>query len=75
MDVEVKSEVKKHWDHNVITPGTIFMEKVSDIIKAYICDNLTNNELWKDLNIIFSDSNVPREGEHKILEFIRKQRS
>lgn len=51
------------------------MEKVSDVIKGYICDNLANNPKWKDLEIIYSDANIPKEGEHKILEFIRKRRA
>lgn len=63
-----------HWDHNVITPGTVFMEKVSNVIKNYIADNLANDPRWKKLTILFSDSNEPREGEHKILEYIRLQR-
>ena len=67
-------EKKSQWDHNVITPGTVFMEKVSDFLKSYIIENLGNNEGWKNLNIVFSDSNEPKEGEHKILEFIRNQR-
>ena len=65
---------KSHWDHNVITPGTEFMEKISNVIKKYIFDRLKNNPLWDGLEIIFSDSNVCKEGEHKILEFIRLQR-
>lgn len=64
----------KHWDYNVITPGTEFMERVSNMIKSYIIDSLANDPLWKDLKIIFSDSNVPMEGEHKILAHIRLQR-
>lgn len=28
-----------HWDHNVITPGTEFMEKVSLVIKVKFCSN------------------------------------
>lgn len=63
------------WDHNVITPGTTFLERVSNAMKAYIVENLLGNELWKDLKIVFSDASVPKEGEHKILEFIRQQRT
>lgn len=63
-----------HWDHNVITPGTVFMEKVSNVLKNYIVDNLANNPKWKGLTVLFSDSNEPKEGEHKILEYIRLQR-
>lgn len=74
MEIEIDSNkvLKKHWDHNVITPGTVFMEKVSKIILDYIVENLQNNSKWKDLKIIFSDASIPKEGEHKILEFIRK---
>ena len=66
--------IDSHWDHNVITPGTKFMERVSNMIKGYIVESLINDPLWKDLKILFSDSNVPMEGEHKILEHIRLQR-
>jgi 5'-3' exonuclease len=62
------------FDKNVITPGTKFMTNLSDILKLFITANLQNNPSWKDLNVIFSDSSVPGEGEHKILEFIRVQR-
>jgi len=65
---------KKSWDHNVITPGTEFMDDVSKFIKKFIVHRLANHKKWKGLNVLFSDSNVPGEGEHKILEFIRRQR-
>jgi 5'-3' exoribonuclease 2 len=34
----------------------------------------THND-WKGLKIVFSDASVPGEGEHKILDFIRSQRT
>lgn len=64
-----------HWDHNVITPGTNFMLEVSKMLKTYITRRLATCPQWKGLKVIFSDASVPGEGEHKILDFIRRQRA
>lgn len=64
-----------HWDHNVITPGTEFMRNVSAFLRKYIADNLLHNPKWARLKVLFSDATVPGEGEHKILDFIRRQRA
>jgi len=59
------------WDSNVITPGTDFMLNLSILIKYYICHKMTSCPLWKNLKVVFSDSNEVGEGEHKIMNFIR----
>ena len=64
-----------HWDHNVITPGTLFMKRLSAFLRKYILENLLYNPKWSKLKIIFSDAYIPGEGEHKILDFIRRQRA
>lgn len=68
------------WDTANITPGTKFMEKLSKAltkaIKAGKFDKHLTTKAKKDkLEIIFSDSNVPGEGEHKIMKYIREQLS
>ena len=62
----VEIDTTPEWDTNAITPGTLFMNKLSIKLKSYY-----RNRNKSNLKIIISDSNIPGEGEHKLLEHIR----
>eukprot|EP00727_Mastigamoeba_balamuthi_P006198 m51a1_g2198 putative 5 -3 exoribonuclease 2 (865) ;mRNA; r:140646-143739 len=66
---------KEHWDTNAITPGTPFMEKVAAGMRHYIATRIEGNPAWKGVKVVFSSSSSPGEGEHKIVDYIRKQRN
>ena len=60
------------WDHNVITPGTKFMADLAEYLRNLTAQRVASHPAWKHLAVILSDSSVPGEGEHKLLEFVRR---
>jgi len=71
--VEVDENIM--FDSNCITPGTEFMEKVGKYLKYFIRKKMKEDPYWRNLRIVFSGHDVPGEGEHKIMQFIRELRS
>ena len=82
---------KKAWDSNAITPGTPFMDLLAASLRYWVVLKMNTDPGWKDvcltrrslcigltsaqLQVIISDASVPGEGEHKIMDFIRRQRT
>jgi 5'-3' exonuclease len=62
------------FNSNCISPGTKFMHDLNQYLHWYIQSQISMNPEWGDLEVIFSNEHVPAEGEHKIINYIRKHK-
>lgn len=63
------------FDSNCITPGTEFMAKLTEQLKYFISKKISEDVEWQGVDIVLSGHEVPGEGEHKIMEYIRKAKA
>jgi 5'-3' exonuclease len=62
---------KLSWSKSSISPGTVFMDRLSKKILYNIKNGKLHKHSNQKLEIIFSDSSIVGEGEHKILPLIK----
>ncbi|KNC49529.1 5'-3' exoribonuclease [Thecamonas trahens ATCC 50062] len=63
------------FDSNCITPGTQFMAALVDQLKYFVAHKVATDAEWQAISVIVSGPDVPGEGEHKIMDFIRAAKS
>ena len=64
-----KPSSKQRWDHNAITPGTPFMDSLASYCRTWASKAVAKQP---SLRVIISDASTPGEGEHKIMDHIRR---
>ncbi|PPQ66718.1 hypothetical protein CVT24_008819 [Panaeolus cyanescens] len=81
-EIREKAEAKgeklpeeKAFDSNCITPGTPFMVRLSQQLHYFVNKKITEDANWRDIQVVLSGHEVPGEGEHKIMEYIRLSRA
>eukprot|EP01022_Parablepharisma_sp_SALTPOND_P026522 TRINITY_DN64324_c0_g1_i1.p1 TRINITY_DN64324_c0_g1~~TRINITY_DN64324_c0_g1_i1.p1 ORF type:complete len:1277 (-),score=166.01 TRINITY_DN64324_c0_g1_i1:68-3898(-) len=63
---------KAMFDINSISPGTEFMHNLNEKLLHFVKDKVASDPTYQRMKVILSDSNVPGEGEHKIMEYLRQ---
>ncbi|XP_016995150.3 5'-3' exoribonuclease 1 [Drosophila takahashii] len=68
-----RGERREHerFDSNCITPGTEFMVRLQDGLRAFLKTKISTDPLWQRCTVILSGQETPGEGEHKIMDYIR----
>jgi 5'-3' exoribonuclease 1 len=51
------------------------MHRLQQHLKYFVVNKISTDELWQGVNVILSGHETPGEGEHKIMDFIRFERS
>lgn len=63
------------FDSNCITPGTEFMARLHDVLQGFVIHKISTDPLWRGIRVYLSGHETPGEGEHKIMDFIRYEKS
>jgi len=63
------------FDSNCITPGTEFMVRLQTQLEYFLQSKMSTDPIWQRPRIILSGHEVPGEGEHKIMDYIRSTRT
>jgi hypothetical protein len=63
------------FDSNCITPGTEFMDRLTAHLRFFIRKKIAEDPEWQRPVVILSGPDVPGEGEHKIMQYIREHGS
>jgi len=64
-------DINNKFNSDAISAGTKFMFDLTTYIKNYIINKKKSDKYWANIEIILTGADVPGEGEHKILEYIR----
>lgn len=59
------------FDSNCITPGTEFMAKLTQHLRFFVQKKIQEDPMWQGITVIVSGPDVPGEGEHKVMDYIR----
>ncbi|KAI8933157.1 hypothetical protein NX059_009798 [Plenodomus lindquistii] len=71
----VEMPTEEAFDSNCITPGTAFMAKLTQQLKYFINKKISEDLDWQGVEVVLSGHEVPGEGEHKIMEYIRQAKA
>lgn len=71
----VEMPKEEPFDSNCITPGTEFMAKLSQQLRYFVNKKVSEDADWQGCEVVLSGHEVPGEGEHKIMEYIRNAKA
>ncbi|OAQ77387.1 exonuclease Kem1 [Purpureocillium lilacinum] len=71
----VEMPKEEPFDSNCITPGTEFMAKLSLQLRYFVNKKVSEDSDWQGCEVVLSGHEVPGEGEHKIMEYIRNAKA
>jgi len=69
LKTKYNKDSKTYFDSIKISPGTVFMDKLSKEIQK----SIKSGYFGKNIEIILSDTSVVGEGEHKIIPYIKNE--